>query len=114
MINGRVDNGYILGAILLAAAITFLLRAAPFGLKKVLAGSTLLEALSHWIPLGAVGLLALYALTRIDFTSPRTTAPYIAGFVVTVAVHLWKKNMVYSMIAGTIICVVLANWVIPA
>nr|WP_256619262.1 hypothetical protein [Rothia dentocariosa] len=25
--------------------------------------------------------------------------------------HLWKKNMVYSMIAGTATCVILINWV---
>jgi len=26
-------------------------------------------------------------------------------------VHLWRKNMVLSMVAGTVTCVVLANWV---
>jgi len=31
--------------------------------------------------------------------------------VVTALVHLWKKNMVYSMIAGTATCVILINWV---
>lgn len=111
MIDGRVDNGYILAVILVAAAITFALRLLPFGLKKALAGSELLDALSHWIPLGAVGLLALYALGRIDFSSAHTLVPYLTGFAVTVTVHLWKKNMVYSMIAGTATCVILANWV---
>ena len=50
--NSEVTTGYILAAILVAAGITFLLRLLPFGLKKALAGSELLDALSHWIPLG--------------------------------------------------------------
>ena len=109
--NGEVTTGYILAAILVAAAITFLLRLLPFGLKKALAGSELLDALSHWIPLGAVALLAIYAVAKIDYSSFTTAAPYLAGLVVTVGVHLWRKNMVLSMVAGTVTCVVLANWV---
>lgn len=109
--NSEVTTGYILAAILVAAGITFLLRLLPFGLKKALAGSELLDALSHWIPLGAVALLAIYAVAKIDYSSFATAAPYLAGLVVTVAVHLWRKNMVLSMVAGTVTCVVLANWV---
>ena len=109
--NSEVTTGYILAAILVAAGITFLLRLLPFGLKKALAGSELLDALSHWIPLGAVALLAIYAVAKINYSSVETAAPYLAGLVVTVGVHLWRKNMVLSMVAGTVTCVVLANWV---
>ena len=109
--NSEVTTGYILAAILVAAGITFLLRLLPFGLKKALAGSELLDALSHWIPLGAVALLAIYAVAKIDYSSFATAAPYLAGLVVTVGAHLWRKNMVLSMVAGTVTCVVLANWV---
>lgn len=109
--NSEVTTGYILAAILVAAVITFLLRLLPFGLKKALAGSELLDALSHWIPLGAVALLAIYAVAKINYSSFATAAPYLAGLVVTVGVHLWRKNMVLSMVAGTVTCVVLANWV---
>lgn len=109
--NSEVTTGYILAAILVAAGITFLLRLLPFGLKKALAGSELLDALSHWIPLGAVALLAIYAVAKINYSSFATAAPYLAGLVVTVGAHLWRKNMVLSMVAGTVTCVVLANWV---
>ena len=107
--NSEVTTGYILAAVFIAAGITFLLRLLPFGLKKALAGSELLDALSHWIPLGAVALLAIYAVAKINYSSFATAAPYLAGLVVTVGVHLWRKNMVLSMVAGTGTCVVLAN-----
>ena len=66
--NSEVTTGYILAAILVAAGITFLLRLLPFGLKKALAGSELLDALSHWITLGAVALLAIYAVAKINYS----------------------------------------------
>ena len=109
--NSEVTTGYILAAILVAAGITFLLRLLPFGLKKALAGSEFLDAHRHWIPLGAVALLAIYAVAKINYSSFATAAPYLAGLVVTVGAHLWRKNMVLSMVAGTVTCVVLANWV---
>ena len=109
--NSEVTTEYILAAVFVAAGITFLLRLLPFGLKKALAGSELLDALSHWIPLGAVALLAIYAVAKINYSSFATAAPYLAGLVVTVGVHLWRKNMVLSMVAGTVTCVVLSNWV---
>lgn len=34
MINGHIDSGYIISAVLVAAAVTFVLRVLPFGLKK--------------------------------------------------------------------------------
>ena len=111
LMNGEVTTGYILAAVFVAAGITFLLRLLPFGLKKALAGSELLDALSHWIPLGAVALLAIYAVAKINYSSFATAVPYLAGLVVTVGAHLWRKNMVLSMVAGTVTCVVLANWV---
>ncbi|MDO5750066.1 MAG: AzlD domain-containing protein [Rothia sp. (in: high G+C Gram-positive bacteria)] len=111
MINGSLDTGYIIAAVLIAAAITFTLRLVPFGVKKALAGSTLMEALSQWLPLGAVGLLAIYALSHMHFDAPGAWVPQAAGAVATVAVHLWRKNIIYSMVAGTAVCVLLANLV---
>ena len=77
--NSEVTTEYILAAVFVAAGITFLLRLLPFGLKKALAGSELLDALSHWIPLGAVALLAIYAVAKINYSSFATAAPYLAA-----------------------------------
>lgn len=102
---------YYLLAIAVASAITFLLRAVPFGMKAALAESKLIASLATWIPLGAMVALALYALGGIDFSSSRTALPYLIATVVTVAVHLWKRNFMLTLLIGTATCVVLANWV---
>ena len=107
----QLDNGYLLGAVAVAAGITFLLRLTPFLLKGVLKESELLENLGAWIPLGAMIVLACYVFFSIDYSSPETALPYLAGAAVTIVVHLWRRNMIASMVAGTVVCVVLANWI---
>ncbi len=105
------EPAYLVGAVLCAAALTFLLRLIPFTVKNQLKDSALLADLARWIPLGAMLLLAAYILFHIDYSSQATALPYLAGAAVTVLVHLWRKNMFLSMICGTVVCVFLANWV---
>ncbi|MFC6354339.1 branched-chain amino acid transporter permease [Rothia nasimurium] len=105
------STGYILSAIFLAAGITFALRLMPFGVKSVLKGSALVANLAAWLPIGAIICLGFYVLAEIDYSSRETALPYLAGIVVTVVLHLWRRNLALSLIAGTATCVVLANWV---
>lgn len=102
---------YLLAAVTLAAAITFALRLLPFIFRRALKGSQLLDALSHWLPLGAMICLTAYVLLEIDYSSPQTALPYLAGAAVTAGLHLWRKNMVLSLAAGSAVCIILANWV---
>ncbi len=105
---------YVAVALATAIAITVTLRAAPFVLKSRLNGSQLLADVGRWMPLGAVVILAIYALAGINVTGPGHGGPEIAGVAITVAVHLWRRNMVLSIMAGTAACLLLANGVIPA
>lgn len=105
------SNGYIISAILLAAAITFVLRLIPFGIKNILRDKPIINNLAAWVPLGAMVCLAVYVLAAIDYSSPNTATPYLAGVAVTVALQLWRRNLALSLLGGTATCVILANWV---
>lgn len=105
------NTSYILTAVLLAAGITFALRLIPFGIKSALKGNALVENLSHWVPMGAIICLGFYVIASIDYSSVQTATPYLAGAVVTAGLHLWRKNLALSLVAGTAVCVVLSNWV---
>ncbi|MDO4898725.1 MAG: AzlD domain-containing protein [Rothia sp. (in: high G+C Gram-positive bacteria)] len=104
------STSYILTAIALAAGITFALRLIPFGIKSALKGKALIENLARWIPMGAIICLGFYVLANIDYSSAETATPYLAGVAVTAALHLWKRNLALSLVAGTAVCVVLSNW----
>ncbi|MBO9523986.1 MAG: AzlD domain-containing protein [Nocardioidaceae bacterium] len=103
------DPSYVALAIGVAAAITISLRALPFAMRRLLAGSALLADLGRWMPLGALTILALYCLSRIDLGAPDHGAGPLAGVVVTVLVHRLRRNAVLSIVAGTAACLLLSN-----
>ena len=98
---------YIVAAIAIAAGITFSLRAASFGIKGALQGSALLDNLGRWMPLGAMAILLIYCLNAVEWKMDSTGAAYGIASVVTVAVHLWRRNAVLSIVAGTVTCAVI-------
>lgn len=106
------STGYILSVIFLSAGITFALRLIPFGIKSALKDSALVADLARWVPLGAMICLGFYVLAEIDYSSWQTATPYLAGVIVTAALHLWRGNVALSLLAGTATCVILANWVL--
>jgi branched-subunit amino acid transport protein AzlD len=103
------DPAYIATALGVAVAITVALRALPFLLKSAMAGSALLADIGRWMPLGAVTILALYCLSTIDLTRGPHGLPELAGVAATVGVHWWRRNAVLSIVAGTTMCLLVAN-----
>ncbi|WP_238013802.1 AzlD domain-containing protein [Dactylosporangium sp. AC04546] len=108
------DAAYVAVCLVVAVAITVSLRAAPFAMKNALQQSALLADIGRWMPLGAIAILAIYCLTKIDLTAPGHGVAELAGVVVTVVVHWWRRNLLLSIAAGTAVCLILTNWVLPA
>lgn len=103
------DGLYLASGIAIAVAVTFALRAVPFLMKARIGDSELLGDLGRWMPLGAIAVLMIYCLTAIDLREPPHGAAELAGIATTVAVHLAWRNAVASIIAGSGVCLVLAN-----
>jgi branched-subunit amino acid transport protein AzlD len=92
---------YLLGVVAVGFAVNFGLRALPFAL---FAGRT--RELPAWVTrVGAfvspviIGCLVVYSFSGLAW---RTAWPYLAGLL-TVALHLWKRNAFASIVAGTIV-----------
>lgn len=102
------EPGYLALALAVAVAITVSLRALPFLLKKPIEGSALLADLGRWLPLGAIGILAVYCVSRIDVAAAAHGVPQVAAIAATAAVHLWRRNAVLSIVTGTAVCVTLS------
>ncbi|MEU4235572.1 AzlD domain-containing protein [Nonomuraea sp. NPDC026600] len=107
---------YLVGVILISAAITWTLRAAPFALLAPLRRSALLPYLSASMPVGVMTILVIYSLLSSASTSPgaRPWAALAIATSVTAAVHLWRRNFVLSILVGTGLHVVLASTVLAA
>ena len=106
MVHGDL---YLVAALAIASAITVALRAIPFAVKNALRESTLVADVGRWMPLGAITILAVYALSTIDVVKWPNGIPELVGVAVTVTLHRWRHNAVLSILAGTLACIALAN-----
>lgn len=100
---------YILAAVLISAAITWALRAVPFLFVERLRDSALLPHLAAVMPVGIMTILVLYTLRNTDLGATPATLAVTLGLLVTGALHLWRRNAVLSVLAGTAVHVVIMS-----
>lgn len=62
------------------------------------------------LPAAVFGLLMIYALKNVELLSGSHGIPELIGIVVTAAVHLWKRQMLLSISAGTICYMLLVQF----
>lgn len=98
---------YMLGVVAVGFAVNYALRALPF---LLFAGRD--RELPKWVErFGAVispviiACLIVYSYSGLAW---KTAWPYLAG-AVTVALHLWKRNALISIVVGTVLYMVLLS-----
>ncbi len=96
-------NSSAYSALLVAvmSAVTILLRAAPFLVFKKKAPAYVMY-LGQVLPAAIIGMLVIYCLKDTNLTAAPFGAPeLIAGLLVAV-LHAWKRNILLSILAGTV------------
>lgn len=101
------DPRYVVAAILVSAAVTWALRSLPFALLAPLRSSALVQYLGVHMPAGVMTVLVVYTITTLD-GSP---IALVAALAVTVGVHLVRRNVALSMLAGTTVYATLTSTV---
>ncbi|ARZ66155.1 AzlD domain-containing protein [Streptomyces sp. HU2014] len=102
------DTRYAVAAVLVAAAVTWGLRALPFAALTPLRASRTVQYLSTRMPAGVMVILLVYCLRDLPLTHARAVAP-AAALAVTVGLHLWRRNALLSILGGTATHVILAS-----
>ncbi|MGY3202342.1 branched-chain amino acid transporter permease [Streptomyces sp. TE5632] len=102
------ETPFAVAAILVAAAVTWALRALPFAVLAPLRASATVQYLSTRMPAGIMVILVVYCLRDLPVTESRALAP-LAALAVTVGLHLWHRNALLSILAGTAVHVALAS-----
>ena len=69
------------------------------------------QYLGHVLPAAVFGMLVVYCLKNVDFLSGSHGAPEIIAIAVTAAVHIWKRQMLLSIAAGTVCYMLLVQLV---
>lgn len=98
--------------IAICSVATMTTRFLPFLLFRP--GKTLppyVQYLGKALPAAVFALLVVYCLKDIHFTEGTYGLPEIIALIGTTILHVWKRNMMLSMAAGTIIYMALVQYV---
>lgn len=105
-------NSYILSCVAVCAAVTAALRFLPFlifgGGKKTPA---FIAYLGRVLPCAIIGMLVVFCLRNTDLSQLRGFLPALIGCVLTAALHLWRRNTLLSIAAGTVCYMLLVQLV---
>lgn len=96
--------------IVVAALATMTTRFLPFIIFRG-NGSTnaYINYLGKVLPYAAIGLLVVYCLRNINFTTTPNGLPEAIAVVSIIILHYWKENTLLSIGVGTVIYMVLVQ-----
>ena len=105
-------SGTAYSALLVAvmSVVTILLRAAPFLIFKSKTPDYVMY-LGKVLPAAIIGMLVVYCLKDTELLSAPYGAPELIAGLLVVGLHAWKRNILLSILAGTIAYMLLTQLV---
>lgn len=98
--------------ILIIAVTTLLLRAVPFILFPANRNTPkFVTYLGSVLPFAIIGMLIIYCLKNTGVASFPYGLPEFIAIAVVAAIHLWKRNTLMSIGAGTVIYMIMVQFV---
>ncbi|MDO5390544.1 MAG: branched-chain amino acid transporter permease [Eubacteriales bacterium] len=98
--------------IAVVAIVTMLLRFIPFAVfgrdKKT---PEYITYISSVLPYAIMGMLVVYCLKDVSITATPHGIPELVAGATVVGLHLWKGNTLVSIVAGTVVYMLLIQCV---
>ena len=95
-----------------AALVTVGLRFLPFLIflenRKT---PEIITYLGSVLPFAIMGMLVVYCLKDVSLTAPGGWVPQLIGCLTVVGLHIWKRNTLLSIGAGTVCYMLLVQFV---
>ena len=102
--------GTILVLVAVITVVTYALRLAPFVALRRVQDSALVAFLGRVMPMGVMVILVVYTLSHVDVTVAPNGLREAAALGVTIALHLWKRQMLLSIVGGTVCYMLLVQF----
>lgn len=93
------------------ALVTAALRFLPFLLLRGKQTPPFVAYLGKVLPFAIMGMLVIYCLRHISFATMPFGIPELLACAVVVAVHVWKRNTLLSILSGTVLYMILVQLV---
>ena len=107
-----MNNLHALLTIAVCALVTAVLRFLPFLIfgenRKTPA---LISYLGRVLPFAIMGMLVVYCLKDVSIASAPFGIPEFLGCAVVAGLHVWKRNTLLSIGAGTVVYMLLVQFV---
>lgn len=88
--------------VLVMGIAVMLTRFLPFALFQGRRTPPFVKYLGTMLPAAVFGMLVVYCLKDVQFGSGYHGLPELIAIVITVAVHVWRRQMIWSIAVGTI------------
>ena len=96
-----MDKLHAAALVAVVAAVTIALRFAPFLLLRGRETPKFIAYLGRVLPYAIMGMLVVYCLRGVSFSAVSTWVPQAISVALVALLHIWKKNTLLSIIAGT-------------
>ena len=107
-----MGTGYAAAMVAVIAGVTAALRFAPFLIfRENRRTPALLEHLGRVLPYAIMGMLVVYCLKNVELTAAPYGLPELLGCGAVAALHVWKRNTLLSIGAGTVLYMLLVQFV---
>lgn len=106
-----MSESHAAGIIAVVALVTAALRFLPFlifGEKQKT--PPVIGYLSQILPYAVMGMLVIYCLKDVSLTAAPFGLPEVIGCLVVASVHIWKRNTLLSISAGTAIYMLMVQF----
>lgn len=97
--------GLIIFGTVITRALPFILFPEKRNIPKYI------KYLADVLPFTMIGMLVVYCLKDISFVSSPYALPELLGIAFTTALHLWKKNTLLSIGCGSLLYMILVQYI---
>ncbi len=101
--------------LLLIAVITLVTAATRFLPFLIFGGKARtperITQLGRVLPFAIMGMLVVYCLKDVSFLQAPFGAPELIGIAAVAGLHIWKRNTLLSIAAGTVLYMLLVQFV---
>ena len=70
------------------------------------------QYLGKALPSAIFAMLVVYCLRNVDFTGGAHGLPELVSIAATDALHLWRRNMLLSILGGTLCYMAIVQWAV--
>ena len=96
-----MDKLHAAALVAVIAGVTIALRFAPFLLLRGRETPKFIAYLGRVLPYAIMGMLVVYCLRGTSFAVMSNWMPQLIATALVILLHVWKKNTLLSIIAGT-------------